>query len=101
MGGDANNAIAWQLGTAERIPLHFVPEKLAFKSFLECWNAKAADGGKPGLKEFMTTKGKEGVKDIDAALNFFGKIEDELETCSGACAVPLFGVKKPIADGPV
>jgi hypothetical protein len=37
---------------------------------------------------------------IDAALDFFGKLEAELEGCSGACSLPLFGVTRKISEGP-
>lgn len=40
------------------------------------------------------------AKTLDTAINFFGKIEGDLE-CSGACSKPLFGISRPIADGPV
>jgi len=84
------------------IPLHWVTPgsagPFAHESFYDCWNAPKE---KNGLKAWMTANGKGGIKDIDAAIDFFGKIEEELGDCAGACATPLFGVKAKISNGPV
>ena len=37
---------------------------------------------------------------IQAALDFFGKLEGELDTCAGACSKPLFGVDRKLDAGP-
>lgn len=72
-----------------------IPGNFAFDSFLKCWDDKDN-----GLKIALKAQGVD-VDNIDIAIKFFGGIETNLETCSGACHKPLFGISSTIADGPV
>lgn len=51
------------------------------------------------LKQVFKAGGYGDPKVMDTAIKFFGKIESDLQ-CSGACAKPLFGISRNIADGP-
>jgi len=53
------------------------------------------------LKAGATAAGISNADDIDLAINFFGNLETSLETCSGACAKPLFGISRDVGKGPV
>ena len=92
---------AWKLDSAPKVPMFWVTPKeggpYAFDSFDQCWNDK-----ENGLKKRFSELGKseDDVKSIDTAIGFFGKIEEELEDCSGACALPLFGIKAKVSGGP-
>lgn len=47
-----------------------------------------------------TLKAELNDENVNTAIEFFAKLEADLE-CSGACATPLFGVSRAVADGPV
>jgi len=90
-GGGPSN---WNVKTASHIPLFF-PTGLAaigyHASFKACYDST--------LKASMV-QGGEDTESISTAIEFFAKLEADLD-CSGACATPLFGVARAVADGPV
>merc|ERR1711976_636947 len=60
-----------------------------------CW------GSDDGLRRYFTDDGTPDKIDIvDKMLEFIGEVEEAMD-CSSACAKPLFGVTRSLADGPV
>lgn len=97
---DPNFPVLWNMldDKITVFPLYWVPasDKFAYNSFSQCWDDETR-----GLKKFLRAKSSEDqINKIDAALQFFQILEKKYN-CSGACAIPLFGIGRLLTDGPV
>jgi len=65
-----------------------------YANFADCYNKNLK------AKWTATTASETQNKFGADGFNFFSTLEEGME-CSGACWKPLFGISRPIADGPV
>jgi hypothetical protein len=88
-GNDAN--LAWDM-TASQIPLFWkAKDETTVLSFKECYTKT--------LKAKWEKDEPAKAEQFAYALQFFSELEDGMD-CSGACAKPLFGIGRSIAEGP-
>lgn len=69
------------------------------ETFKACWE-KPNTGLKALFKAAIGDKDKQDIENIDAVIDFIGSIEEGLSDCSGACKVPMFGIVRPVKEGP-